>query len=486
MHGARSRAGDISRRGFLGMTGGLAGAGLLAAAGCGGESARQSTGTGDMWKQFSGTTIQFISENTPPTAAIAANLGPFQEKTGIKVEISQVKLPQLVKQVGLDFGSGKGQYHVVYADPYQVLAPYYQGLAPLNSFNDNGNLPSIPQGVDDFIPAQLAAAGRFQNEQDLYALPYDCPTMIWFYRKDLFDKYGQRMGDDLGFDPTPSQNITWEQYYRIAQWFNDNVDEVQYGTGHQAKQHDSLMCDFSNVLWSFGGDYFEGGQRVGRLGTENPGPSTLNGPEAIEAAGFYRKLLDIAHPGSTSWDWTGAANAFKGGQMAMCPNWHENAADFAAEGTETAGKVGYAPLPKGPQRSANIYGGTGIGINSSASEQHQGAAWLFLVWATSPESQKTGLFSDDGGGTPTRQSVYEMPEVREAAQRPSEAPNMLTDDAVTTAWKTENVGFRPKIPSWLDCDTAIFTELSKMLAGGKGPQEAMTAAKQGCDQATGA
>ena len=81
--------------------------------------------------------------------------------------------------------------------------------------------------------------------------------MIWMYRKDLFDKYGDQMSQDLGFDPQPSPSLTCRRYYQIANWFNENQDEVPYGTGHQARQYDSLMCDFSNILWSYGGDYFD-------------------------------------------------------------------------------------------------------------------------------------------------------------------------------------------------------------------------------------
>jgi multiple sugar transport system substrate-binding protein len=114
------------------------------------------------------------------------------------------------------------------------------------------------------------------------------------------------------------------------------------------------------------------------------------------------------------------------------------------------------------------------------------AAWLFLVWATSPETQRMGLFSEEGGGTPTRQSVYDMPEVKRAEKRPSDAPNMLTADAVFKAWEPQNIGLRPKIQQWNECDTTIFTELSKMLAGDKSPEQAMKDAKAGFDQATGA
>jgi multiple sugar transport system substrate-binding protein len=63
---------------------------------------------------------------------------------------------------------------------------------------------------------------------------------------------------------------------------------------------------------------------------------------------------------------------------------------------------------------------------------------------------------------------------------------MLTADAVSQAWESQNIGLRPKIQQWNRCDTVIFTELSKMLAGDKSPEQAMQDAKQGFDQATGA
>jgi multiple sugar transport system substrate-binding protein len=396
----------------------------------------------------------------------------------------QLELGALVQKIALDIGSGEGSYQIIYADPYQILAPYHEALVDLNDFNNDDNLPSVPKGLEDFIPTQLAAAGRFENEETLYALPYDCPTMIWMYRKDLFEKYGDQMSQDLGFDPMPSASSTWEQYYQIARWFNENVDEVPYGTGHQARQYDSLMCDFSNILWAYGGDYFEKGEEVGTLGTAEPGPSTLDRPEALEAAAFYKKLLEIAHPGSTSWDWNATDEAFRTGQVAMAPNWHEfTAVDQDPAESEIVGMIGYSPLPQGPVRAANMWGGTGVGINNRASTAEQKAAWLFLVWATSPDTMLMGMKSDVGGGTPTRTSLYELPEVEKAMEPPSSMPNLLTYDAVSEAWKPENIGLRPKIPPWNECDTAIYTEVSRMLAGQKSPEEAMKTAKLYFDEA---
>ena len=272
------------------MTGaGLAGASLLGAAGCGGSASSFSPGA-EMWKQFSGTTLNFVSENTAPTTAIAANLNGFKELTGINVNVLQLELGALVQKVALDIGSGREPTRSSTPTPTRSWPPTTTRSPTWASSIDDDNLPSVPKGTDDFIPTQLAAAGRFENEQNLYALPYDCPTMIWMYRKDLFDKYGDQMSQDLGFDPKPSPSLTWEQYYQIADWFNENQDEVPYGTGHQARQYDSLMCDFSNILWAYGGDYFDS-KEIGSLGTANPGPCTLDEPRSV---GGRRVLQETA------------------------------------------------------------------------------------------------------------------------------------------------------------------------------------------------
>ena len=187
----------MTRRGFLRITGaGLAGASLPWLAGCGGGSGSSGASAGGReWKRFSGMTINFISENTAPTSAIAANLTPFKKLTGISVTIQQLELTSLAQRVALDFGSHSGEYQVIYADPYQVMAPLHDGFTDLKEFMEDSSLPSVPKGTGDFIPTQLDAAGHFGDR--LLALPYDAPTMIWCYRKDLFEKYHNRMKEDL-------------------------------------------------------------------------------------------------------------------------------------------------------------------------------------------------------------------------------------------------------------------------------------------------
>ena len=473
--------GGITRREALRFAG--AGALALTLPGCGGsDELKAASSSPEEWRQFGGTTLNFISENTAPTSAIAANLKPFTDLTGIEIKIVQLELAALVQKVALDFASGVGSYQIVYADPYQILAPYHEALVDLNTMMKDPNLPKLDD-VGDFIPTQLDAAGKFVDKDKLYALPYDAPTMIWQYRKDLFEKYGDRMKQDLGFDPTPSDDSTWEQFYKTSKWFKENAqDDVPYGHGHQAKQHDSLMNDFSNVLWAYGGDYFKDGNNVGRMGSSDPGDPVLDSPEAVEAADFYRKLVSIAHPGSLGWDWDGLGAAFGAGQMAMAVNWHE-----FASGNETGklkGKVGYARLPQGPQalrvhvrrhrrRASTPRPPSAIrrppGCSSTGRPRRR------------PSSPTSRARSAAARRRATPSTSCRRSRRRRSRRRRCPTSSPPTRSSRPGSPRTSACG--PRSPAWNECDTAIFTQLSKMLAGQQGPEKCMSNSKDGFMQA---
>ncbi|WP_182298954.1 extracellular solute-binding protein [Cohnella cholangitidis] len=444
------------------------------------------------WKQFEGTTLNVITENTPPSSGLAANIAIFEKATGIKVNIEQSNLDVVIEKAGLDFNARNDNFHIIYADPYQILSKQSKHFLDLNTLIKDSSLPQIPGGIDDFIEAQLTANGYMGDKEHLYTLPYDNPTMILAYRKDVFEKYKDQFMADKGYDWTPGPDMTWDQYYEVAAWINQQVKagvitEVKYGTGHQAKQHDSLMNDFSNVLVSFGGEYFQA-ENIGSIGTTTPGKSLLTSPEALEAAEFYNKLLKEAAPGSKSWDWSGLAEAFAAGEIAMAPEWHEFSATFEDPNSSTVvGKVDWTILPKGPKARGNMYGGTGVGINKYVSEKEQKAAWLFLIWATSPQVQYQIL---DVGFTPTRHSVYNLPDIQKAlndltSEEAKKLPLASSLSAVQEAWKEGNVYMRPKIPMWPQVDTIVYTELSKMLAGRQSPADAMKEISKQSNKLTG-
>lgn len=432
-----------------------------------------------LWKQFEGQglTINFVSEDTPPTAAIVNHLQEFEDLTGIKVNLTTTNLADIGTKVLLDFSAGAGDIHVIYADPFIMLAPLYGHFVDLNKFVNDPTLPPVPNGIEDFDEMNMVLSGHMIDKEKLLAIPYDAPTMLLTYRTDIFENetYKTMFMDEKGYEWTPGPDITWEQYAEIAEWLtakiaDGTITEAKYATGHQARQYDSLMCDFSNVMLAYGGNYFASPD-FASWGTSTPGGASLDTPEVLQAAEIYNRILKQADPGSLGWDWNGVAEAFAVGDLAMSPQWHEYASMFQdPTKSKVVDKVKWTLLPGGPAGSKNLWGGTGLGINGYASEEEQRASWLFILWATSPQVQKALLLE---GATPTRTSVYEDPEVLQWIAD-KKTPLMDTLVVLKEAWAPEHIGLaQGKIVTWIQVDEAIFTNLSQMLTGSKTPEQAM-------------
>ncbi|RCX19366.1 carbohydrate ABC transporter substrate-binding protein (CUT1 family) [Anaerobacterium chartisolvens] len=430
------------------------------------------------WKQFDGTTLNFLVENNIYANVLTKESEQFTKLTGISVNIRPMDFSTLVQKINLDFITKTGKAQIIYADPYQTLNRFSDNLEDLKRFNDDPSLPHIPGGMEDFFEKQVETDSYFISKDKLYTVPFDSTTMILYYRKDIFEKYKDKFMADKGYDWAPGKKgFTWERYGEISRWITEHVpkDEVKYGSGHMAKRHNSLYCDFSNVLASYGGDYFPD-ENVGSLGVKEPEQSGFNEESFIKALEMYKKIIDSAAPESLSWNWYYAAEAFKAGEIAMMPNWDENASSFEDMNiSKVAGKVGYSILPYGPVRSANIFGGTGIGINKYSSEREKRAAWLFVVWATSPQTELLVLKHPEGGVIPSRKSVYNDAEVKDKLSGKiidsAGEKTLLTLPTVVTAWKDENAYYRPKIGSGYAFENIVVDQLHRMLAENIGAGE---------------
>lgn len=405
-------------------------------------------------RQFEGMTLRFIVENNRHATILLNKSQEFSELTGINIKIIAVDFDTLVQKINLDFISKAGQYQIVYVDPYQTLNRFYDSFEVLNGYNQSADMPHIKGFMSDFSELQTKTISYFENDENVYTIPFDSTTMIMFYRKDIFDKYAGQFKKEKGFDWTPgTRSFTWERYIEIARWIDENVpdNEVKYGCSAMAQQHNSIFCEFSNVLAAYGGDYFAE-ENIGTLGTKTFDGIRVQDDTFVKALDIYKEVVHAAAPESINWNWTDAANAFRNGEIAMMLNWDENYPFLDdPEYSKVSGKVGCAILPYGSAGSANIFGGSGIGINKFASEEEKKAAWLFIVWATSQEMQREILINPEGGNLPSRLSVYEEPDISKELEEPDAGGTLLNNELVKTvlaAWKPENLYLRPKVSNF--------------------------------------
>jgi multiple sugar transport system substrate-binding protein len=422
------------------------------------------------WREFQGTTLNFVVENNINANILSRECRKFTEKTGIRVNIRPMDYTTMIDKINNDFISERGKFQLVYVDPYQTLNRFYNILEDLNLYNNDPNIPHIPGGIDDFFDDQVNISSYFGDKTKLCAIPFDTTTMIFFYRKDIFEKYREQFMADNGFDWTPgAKDFTWERYCIVSKWIDENVpdEEVKYGSAQMAQLHNSVYCDFSNVLASYGGNYFDD-PYVNTLGVEKPKMISVQNDKFEDGLSMYKQMVEVGAPDSINWNWTDTAEAFKNGEIAMMANWDENAAVVENPNiSKVVGNVGYSILPYGDVRSANIYGGAGIGINSNATEIEKKAAWLFIVWATAPQTQIMVLGEPEGGSMPPRKSVYNSMEVQniieDVKNNTNEISNLNHLPTLLEVWEVDNVYFRSKISNFYFVEQIIINNVRDMV-----------------------
>lgn len=468
------------------------------------------------WKQFAGSKIVFMSEDTPPTAAIKAKLKPFTDLTGIQIEIIQEHLDIVSEKVGIDVRGKKGAYALYYSQDKPIGAPFYQHAADLRKFENDASLPKVPggTGADVWCYRWLDVTGRFFGKDKIIAYPYDNAVAVMMYRKDLFEKYSKQFEQEYGKPLVYTENTTWKDVLDICKFFKKaNLPDVKYGIALQGREGWAGQLDFQRVSYA-NGQWLEWGFDDW-VGSEKPGPCNWGDEQSILTMSNYKELMANAHPDSLTNDWSGANTAYITGLAAMQPQYGEFAAvvEDPKQSKACGGRTAYALCPKGDPSwivsKGKAVNGTnsgigGIAVNSWAKPELQKAGYLFAIWATSHDTQYNVL--KDVGGTPTRKSVFELPDVKAAFVRstaphkdvdPVEVepgfkvskvplmPNALTYGPILKGIEPPHFAVGPKIPKFNEYIQIQTSEIHKCTSGLKSAKEACLAIKRATDKMHG-
>ena len=92
----------------------------------------------------------------------------------------------------------------------------------------------------EFLPRDIKGS-IFEGE--IYRIPLQTDAGVLCYRKDLLE--------EKGYTPPKS----WDEFVKIAKELQDPPN--LWGFVFQGKQYEGLVCNFLEILWSFGGDIFD-------------------------------------------------------------------------------------------------------------------------------------------------------------------------------------------------------------------------------------
>jgi multiple sugar transport system substrate-binding protein len=299
-------------------------------------------------------------------------------------------------------------------------------------------------------PPDLSGGNGGNSASNVTVLPFDTPTMILFYRKDVFQK--------LGLTPP----ATWDEHFSNCKAIQKS-GLTPFGSVSMAAPDISVIYEYQAHLASFGGSLWEieGNTII----------PTMNTDAGLAALEDFIRFEPYSDPGSETYTWD---NVFE--SLA-----HESAAQgLLWDGFSTwmedkqrsyvLGLMGYAQNPAGPSGSFHPYAGSGVGVSSYSKNPEM--AWLWIQWATAKGTQEAKLLGNYHN-YPTRSSVTTSPQVADAFQTSGFGMVRLVDDIWAKNSLTTLLGF----PLWLQAATILELALNAAWIGSFTPSQALTQAQ---------
>jgi len=290
----------------------------------------------------------------------------------------------------------------------------------------------------DFLPGPLEAVSLRGSR---WAVPWYVDGGVLYYRSDLLERHG--------LEPPR----TMEDLASSARAILDaEADPGLAGYLWQGKQYEGLVCVALEMLAANGASILENGK------------SALETRRAVEALAFLRRLVEegISPPLVTTADEERTRNLFGAGRAIYMRNWPYAWNLLQADGSAVRGKIGVVPVPGfAGGRPASTLGGWQLGINRNSTRPE--AARRLVRYLTSPEVERA--LALEVGYKPSRRSVYDDPELREAQPFVASLRGIL-----------EHATPRPVTPFYAMISQVLQVEFSAVVSGIRTPQQAMRAA----------
>ena len=380
------------------------------------------------WRAYEGQRISLGLLKHLYTESLVPLLPQFEALTGIKLDY--LILPELEYNAKLatDLSNQRGEFNVVMSGPMRNWA-FVTGdwIVPLDPFLNNPKLTDRAwYKLEDFYPGLIAAnrwdgtIGGGTGEGSLWTIPAMVESYILAYRKDILDRYKIKV-------PT-----SYEELAEAARLVKKHagIDGI---VARGAPNFSSINTSYLSGVKS----YTDGkwAELDGKMHAH------LNDPRAVKFTQMYVDMLRESGPANwVTMVWYDAMEYFTAGQAGMIPDCDFFAANFEnPTKSKVAGKVGYALLPSGP--AGKTYSGLWTwGLGMSKTTRNKEAAWLFIQWATSPQTLLNATV-EFRNYNPTRASVMNDPRVQKMI---GGWGNGIYVETVQKNFETARVGWIPQ------------------------------------------
>lgn len=305
------------------------------------------------------------------------------------------------------------------------------GTTFMGEFAETGALDEVPASFD---PGAFFDGAWETNVVDgqTYGVPWYIETRLLYYRSDIAEK--------AGITEAPQ---TWDELKAMAE-----AMQSEGGAEYGIALGPNNWQEFMPFVWSNGGDV-----------VDEEGNFALDSPQATEALAFYDSFFEEGLTAESVPEGFDITPAFVQGThpMFFSGPWHLGLIKDVG-GKDIEGKWAVAPMPS-KESATSFVGGSNLSV--FANSDNRDAAWKFVEFVSRPEVQ-VDWYSE----------VAALPAVEAAWD-----DETLTSDQNVAAFgeQLESAKAQPSIPTWVEVETAINSEMEKVTVGNATPEEGAAA-----------
>lgn len=283
----------------------------------------------------------------------------------------------------------------------------------------------------------------------LWGIPFRTDAGVLYYRKDLLQKYGKEVPK------------TYTDLFATAQEINKGEGGGMYALVGSLANGEGLTCNA--VEWF----YSNGGQVVGKDGAILIDSSQNRQILEMMSEAYANNLMPEGVLSYGSGD--ARSSMFQGKQVFMraWPKAYAMGQDPAK--SQVMGKLGVAPLPRGPQGAMgkSVLGGWQLFLNKNS--KHKEASVKFMKFYASEYAQKQHALNDSY--MPARKALYADKDILEKYPYYSDFPQVL-----------ETAVPRPQSPYYAEISSILSAEVQNAMKGSKSAAQALADAQKAMEQ----
>ncbi|MCD6105061.1 MAG: ABC transporter substrate-binding protein [Thermosipho sp. (in: Bacteria)] len=344
---------------------------------------------------FSTTTIRVISSDDFAAFRQEA-IKRFEELyPDIKVELLSVGYNQLYQKIITTLAVDPSAFDVIDVDC--IWTPEFATLGLLEPVDNR-----LTEDMKNNILESAMNIMRYNGKT--YGLPMFNDALFFYYNEDLLKKAGIRRPP-----------ATWDEFVAFSKILQDK-GLVKYGSVWGWAQAEGLICYYTLLLGSFGGQYFDE--------NENPVFNTGGGLKALEWMVDSIYNYKVVDPSSINSDDRAMLHAIANGDAAFGFNWSFAWQIFNdPDQSSQVDKIKVALVPTGvPGIVSNTSSGS-MGLAITKGSKNKEAAWKFISFLASREEQRRQ--SIEYGAMPIWEDLYNDKEILTHHPEFSEMVNQL-------------------------------------------------------------